>query len=160
MINKAAGKGAEAGFSLVELMIVVTIIGILATVAIPAYFNHISRAHQSNAINEMMAIRASQEMYFSENEGSFADKIGLLPMYEGVGTFPGAVYEDEFYEYNIIEKVPGSGDFDTIEARGDLNKDGDHTDKWRLPVDDLTAKPALQPGSNEGFSWSTLGDIF
>ena len=155
MIEKNVDKGAECGFSLVELMVVIAIIGILLAVAAPAYFNHMSRSRQSYAVNELMAIRASEEMYFAEN-GNFADKIGLLQLYASAGTIAGAFFESPFYRYDILD----IGGIDTIRALGDLNGDGNFTDEWRLPVDDLAAKPEFVPGGDEGFSWSSLGDNF
>ncbi len=43
-------KQAQAGFTLIELMIVVAIIGILATLAIPAYQDYVARAQMSEAL--------------------------------------------------------------------------------------------------------------
>ena len=43
-------KQAQAGFTLIELMIVVAIIGILASLAIPAYQDYIARAQMSEAL--------------------------------------------------------------------------------------------------------------
>ena len=45
------------GFSLVELMVVVAILGILMTVTIPAYFNYINRARQADAIHKLLDIK-------------------------------------------------------------------------------------------------------
>ena len=68
---------SSKGFSLVELMIVVVIIGILAAVTIPAYFNHILRTRQSDAYHNLLDIKAAQEMYYSlENE--YADNGALV----------------------------------------------------------------------------------
>ena len=53
------------GFSLVELMIVVVIIGILAAVAVPAYFNHILRTRQAEAYHNLLDIKAAQEIFYS-----------------------------------------------------------------------------------------------
>jgi len=53
------------GFSLVELMIVVAVIGILAAVAVPAYINHIMRSRQADAYHNMLDIKAAQEMFYS-----------------------------------------------------------------------------------------------
>ena len=133
-------------------MIVIAIIGVLAAVSIPAYFNHISRSRQSNGINELMVIRASQEMYFAEN-GSFADNIGLLQMYASAGTFLGAYHSDAYYRYDVFGN--------DIRALGDLNNDGNFTDDWRVTIDDLADKPrSVNSGGSEGFSWSSLGNLF
>jgi prepilin-type N-terminal cleavage/methylation domain-containing protein len=151
MINKFLTRERnEAGFTLIELMVVVAIVAILASVSIPAYFNHLSRSRQSDAISELMQIRAAQEMYFAEN-GEFADKIGLLQYYTSAGTAPGAYYSNSYYRYDIAGG--------NIRAVGDLNKDGNYTDRWGLQIDNPAAKPRSL-GGNEGFGWSSLGDLF
>jgi type IV pilus assembly protein PilE len=66
---------SSKGFSLLELMIVVVIIGILAAVAVPAYFNHILRSRQADAYHNLLDIKAAEEMFYSQYNryGSFAD---------------------------------------------------------------------------------------
>ena len=59
-------KSFSRGFSLVELLIVVAVISILAAVATPAYYNHVLRVRQTDATNDLLDIKASQEMYFSQ----------------------------------------------------------------------------------------------
>jgi type IV pilus assembly protein PilA len=54
---KMIKKQAQAGFTLIELMIVVAIIGILAAVAIPAYQDYTIKAKMSNAITSVDSLK-------------------------------------------------------------------------------------------------------
>lgn len=56
--NKQPAR-AQHGFTLVELMIVVAIIGVLAATALPQYGNYVSRARAANAAAELVAVRSA-----------------------------------------------------------------------------------------------------
>ncbi|MGB9498106.1 MAG: type IV pilin protein [Dissulfuribacterales bacterium] len=62
-------KTGHKGFTLVELMIVVAIIGILAAIAIPQFSAYRTRAFNTAADSDLRNVRTSLEAYYADNQG-------------------------------------------------------------------------------------------
>ena len=58
---------AQKGFTLIELMIVIAIIGILAAIAIPAYQNYIKKAAYSEVITAMAPYKTAVDLCYAES---------------------------------------------------------------------------------------------
>ena len=81
-------KSIQKGFTLIELMIVVAIIGILAAIAIPAYQDYTIRAQVTEGLNLMSDMKAGVAEWYAQ-EGSWPSSLVQLGISGGASSKSG-----------------------------------------------------------------------
>ncbi|OGR45407.1 MAG: hypothetical protein A2X35_03970 [Elusimicrobia bacterium GWA2_61_42] len=72
-------KNIKQGFTLIELMIVVAIIGILAAIAIPKFADLINKSKEGATKGALSSVRSALQVYYGDNEGWFpTDNLNIL----------------------------------------------------------------------------------
>jgi type IV pilus assembly protein PilE len=98
-MNSAAKK--MAGITLMELMIVITILGVLVALAIPAYRGYSERAHRVYAKDALLKLQANQERWYLENN-TFTNDLAALG-------FPGGCSENCVYTLDFTVAADTNG---------------------------------------------------
>lgn len=125
----------RAGFSLLELMVSVAIIGILATIAIPSFQRLQLRSRVGEARTNLSSIRDAEEAYFSEFNTYFAAALtpAMLPGadrlawpagtdFDVIGWRPDGAVQ---FQYQVTAPAGGgAAQVYTLEAFSDLDADG------------------------------------
>jgi type IV pilus assembly protein PilA len=104
MVQKLRERSqGEGGFTLVELLVVMLILGLLAAIAIPSFFNQRDKARDADAKSSVRTAQTAVETYATDNGGSYtgvaADADGNAPYDAGsleaientLGDAPGAL---------------------------------------------------------------------
>jgi type IV pilus assembly protein PilA len=79
---------SESGFTLIELLVVMLILGILAAIALPAFFNQKSKASDAKAKEYAHSAEVAMETYSTDNSGSYlgADDAALVAIEPTLGS--------------------------------------------------------------------------
>ncbi len=82
-------RAIAAGFTLIELVIVISIVGILTIIAVPAYQDHVRRAKITEATGMLGSLRVQLEQYYQDNRNYGSTGAGCG---NGIGSFAGSSF--------------------------------------------------------------------
>ncbi|PMH41266.1 prepilin-type N-terminal cleavage/methylation domain-containing protein [Vibrio sp. 10N.286.49.B3] len=138
MVNR---KKAQHGFTLIELMIVVAIIGILSAFAVPAYQNYTMKAHATDMLSASAAMKTSVGLCLSEN-GSSTN----TPCFSGTN---GSIQAQSFDGFDLSAAVSGADVTISAKVSGA---------KGALPSDAAVKLTAVHNGNSINWGVSCSGE--
>ncbi|HST69392.1 MAG TPA: type II secretion system protein [Solirubrobacterales bacterium] len=113
---------SEAGFTLIELLVVMLILGILAAIALPAFFNQRDKAGDAKAKEYAHSAQVAMETYFTDNGTYTTDLEALENIEPTLSSAPLEVVSADDENYNLV--VEGSNEDQTFSV---VNTDGEIT---------------------------------
>ena len=135
-------KKAQKGFTLIELMIVVAIIGILAAIAMPSYTQYVRRGKAAEATSTLADLKNRMEQYFQDNK-TYANTGGLTaPCSPAAGVA-------KYFSYSCTTQTATNF---TLTASP---VSGQGVDNFSFTIDEAGAKTSIYDGTTGSTCWLT-----
>ena len=150
--HAAVQAGASDGFSLLELLIAVTVASALAAIAIQSYGSFRTQAETNQAINDLQTIDASIQIYRQANSG-YPSSLTVLPQGDKLDPWRNP------YQYLQIEggDVKGKGQMRKDKSLVPINSD---FDLYSMGPDGKSAAPLTAKASQDDVVRATNGGYF
>ena len=142
-IGRRTGTAArrEAGFTLMELIIVVAIIGILTTIAIPSFIRSPDKAREAVLKTNLHTMREAFDQYFADKakypdsldtlvEEGYLRAIPIDPFTQSSSTWVLQYAEDQGDNATVEEGASPPGIFDVHSGSSHISEDGTAASEW------------------------------
>ena len=133
----------QQGFSLLELMIVVAVIGILAMIALPSYQDQLEKGRREEGRAALLTIAQAQERFYTAN-GSYATSVANLALSEPLPDITGTATENGYYTLTTT----GGATF-TATANTAGSQTGDDDECAIFTLNNLGVKHAADSGGTD-----------
>ena len=111
------------GVTLIELMIVIVVVAILGSIAVPSYRSFVLRSHRVEAKTALLALAAAQEKFYLQNNTYATNSLLTTAPPSGLGL--AATTENGWYTVAIANGANAAGFSATATATGTQTADGD-----------------------------------
>jgi prepilin-type N-terminal cleavage/methylation domain-containing protein len=131
------GREMKRGFTLIELIVVIIVIGILATLAVPQYLRAVERTRGAKARHCLSLIAQAEKMYYTE----FSNYVDVANSAALAGSRLGNVVEladvagDADWDFSIGDVSDGGSTFTATAAR----QAGAYASTWTITIDQVGA---------------------
>lgn len=86
-----------SGLTLMELLIIIIVLGVLVSLALPTYRNMVAKARADQAVTYLQVIRTGEKIYYANN-GDYVS----LPNAASIKSFLGAEVTEEAYTFSVV----------------------------------------------------------
>ncbi len=123
------GAGDAQGFTLIELMIVVSIIGILATIAVPSYQSSVTRARETVLRQDLFTMRELLDQHRAD-QGKYPPSLDGLVAAGYLRTLPKDPFTNSSDSWQEITEPSEGGVFDVYSGSDLVGTNGTAYNQW------------------------------
>jgi len=134
------------GFSLVEILIVVAILGILAAVVLPTLRGHVAEAKEAAAKDNLRILRQQIEVYAAQHNG-------LAPGYTGTNPLPGFMIPSQMLYYTSVIGQPATTKSDDFPYGPYLSKMPENPFNKRATIRALADAESFPDSASGFYGW-------
>ncbi len=127
--NIAIGRDREAGFTIIELMIVVSIVGVLATMAVPSYRTSVLKAREAVLRQDLFTLRDLLDKHRADH-GKYPPSLQTLVSAGYLRQIPSDPFTQSSATWQEIDEPIEGGVFDVYSGSDLVGMNGTPYNRW------------------------------